>query len=423
LKRALGFYLALVSAVALWAAAPAPKPKLRFVVIFSRHGVRSPTWEAARLNQYSAEPWPSWGVAPGDLTPHGRQLMKFMGTYYRNWLSDEHLIDSQGCADAARIYIWADTAERTLESGRALAESILPGCGVQIHSQPPGTTDPIFSGSGATADRASRQETGPDATTLIAEHRAAFEALQSVLGHGALGPLPANALRRADDPPQAANQEAAESFDTGSSLSEDLLLEYANGMQGAQLGWGRLTQQNLLQALELHAVYTDLTRRAPSVARLRGANLLNVLLLSLGQAVSGKQITGAVGAADDSVLILVGHDTNQSNISGILDLQWSLPGYQPNDTPPGGALIFSLWQSQTTRQFFVKTQYIAQTLDQMRDGTPLSLAAPPANQDISVQGCEKAAGNSSGCSWDSFRAVVQRTLNTPESSEPAKGLP
>jgi len=58
-------------------------PKLRFVVILTRHGVRSPTWTLADLNMYSSQPWPDWEVAPGHLTPQGYKLMTLLGSYYR----------------------------------------------------------------------------------------------------------------------------------------------------------------------------------------------------------------------------------------------------------------------------------------------------------------------------------------------------
>ena len=126
------------------AAGAAPPPQLRYLVIISRHGVRSPTWNSERLNQYAAEPWPEWGVPPGNLTPHGRALMKLMGAYYREWLSGERLLSKKGCGDVGRIYIHADTDQRTIETGRALAETLLPGCPVAVHSEPEGSRDPLF---------------------------------------------------------------------------------------------------------------------------------------------------------------------------------------------------------------------------------------------------------------------------------------
>ncbi len=124
------FACVLWALITAWPLAAAPR--LVYVVIVSRHGVRSPTWDTARLNQYSAEPWPEWGVPPGNLTPHGRELIRLMGAYYRDWLSGEHLIHRDGCQDAPHIYIRTDKDQRTLETGRALAESIAPGCGITV---------------------------------------------------------------------------------------------------------------------------------------------------------------------------------------------------------------------------------------------------------------------------------------------------
>jgi 4-phytase/acid phosphatase len=123
-------------------------------------------------------------------------------------------------------------------------------------------------------------------------------------------------------------------------MSENLLLEYTNGFLGADLGWGRLTRDSLLKVLELHAVYADLMRRTAYLARARGSNLLAHVLLSMEQAESGKTVPGALGRPGDALLILSGHDTNLSNLSGMLSLSWRLPSYQPDDTPPGGALVF-----------------------------------------------------------------------------------
>src|ERR1700733_10326164 len=118
--------------------------KLKMVVILSRHGVRSPTWTQDRLNAYSSLPWPDWSVPPGDLTAHGHELLKLFGAFDRATLADAGLFESDGCKDAGASYIWADTDERTLESGHALAEGLFPGCAPMVHSRAPGTNDPLF---------------------------------------------------------------------------------------------------------------------------------------------------------------------------------------------------------------------------------------------------------------------------------------
>ena len=417
LQRSLALILCALGA-GLFANAASP-PALRYVVIITRHGVRSPTWKTDRLNQYSSEPWPAWGVPPGNLTPHGRALMLLMGSYYREWLLQERLLRRQGCADASRVYVYADTAQRTLETGRALAESLLPGCTVEAHSQPPGSKDPLFDPLEAglakpdweIAAQAVRERLSDPSGRFRDMHRAAFETLESVLvGEG-------SAAQKRLEPPDGIRVSVTdkgvqlnEPWSVASTLGEDLLLEYTEGMQHKDLGWGRVDANALFRILELHAVYADLMRRTSYLARARGSNLLYHVLQSMQQAATGKATTGALDRSGNAVLIVSGHDTNLSNLSGMLGLSWRLPGYQPEDTPPGGALVFSIWQEPGTAKYFVRSQYLAQTLEQMRGATPLSLSAPPAEEDLSIPGCESAT-LASGCPWDTFSRAIERALD------------
>ena len=413
------------AAIAVWmlaAAGTAPgraaSLQLKYVVIVSRHGVRAPTWTVERLNQYSAEPWPDFGVPPGYLTAHGRTLMTRMGAYYREWFTGAGMLRRQGCADAGHVHVWADTDQRTVETGRALAETLLPGCGLLVHALKEGETDPLFDPITAglakpdmdAAARAVRDRLGPQPQQLVDTHRAAFEELQRVMGGGG------NATHKLLDAPPVSvtvggkTVELSGPFSTASTLGENLLLEYTNGFQGQALGWGRLDAAALYRVLELHATYADLMRRTPYLARARGSNLLAHVLESMEQAATGKTVQGALGSPGDAALILSGHDTNLSNVSGMLGLSWSVPGYQVDDTPPGGALIFSLWKDSDAGQYFVRTEYTVQTLDQMRNATLLTMAAPPAHVNVAIPGCETAA-QGVGCSWPVFKRVLRAAID------------
>jgi len=78
---------------------------------------------------------------------------------------------------------------------------------------------------------------------------------------------------------------------------------------------------------------------------------------------------------------------------------------ETDDTPPGGALIFSLWRD-AGGQYFVKLRYVAQSLDQMRFAAPLSLAVPPESQDVALPGCAV-----SGCPWEAARQTIEKAID------------
>jgi 4-phytase/acid phosphatase len=399
------------------------------VVILSRHGVRSPTAKPEDLNRYSAEPWPDWGVAPGMLTPHGRDLIKLLGAWDRTYLSQQSLLASSGCGDAKYVFAWSDSDARTRESATALLEGMLPGCNASAKSRPPGDKDPLFDpldseigppDQGLSVAAVLGQVGGrPEA--LIDLHRPALEELERVL----LGCIPG----RNCPPELAASRRSvlAETISvgpgrgnaavdirgalrTGSSLAENLLLEYLNGWTGKDLGWGRLNASNLQEIMRLHTAYADLARRTPYIARARGSNLLSRILYSLQQAQSGKAVKEALGNADGRVLVLMGHDTNASNISGMLGVSWLLPGDQPNDPVPGGALVFELRQSKDTKHYAVRIYYAAQSHNQMRDAIPLTPENPPLRAPIFIPGCSGSSGTFD-CNWAQFEQTASAAID------------
>jgi 4-phytase/acid phosphatase len=412
-----------------------PHEQLTYVAILTRHGVRSPTWPAERLNQYSTRQWPDFGVPPGFLTPHGTKLMELVGVYDRAYLAQAGLLSASGCDDTGRVFIWADTDQRTIETGRALASGMAPDCQVEVRSLPEGTDDPLFSpialgiahADSATAVASVMGRLGSRPAAVVDAYRPAFETMQEVLLGCTPGPncppegtsvaQPLLGLAASVEPGKGDRLvEFAGPLSTASTLAQNFLLEYANAMPAKDLGWGRLTETKLHQMMTLHGAYSDLMRRTPYLARANGSNLLSHMLRSIEQAVAGKAVPGALGAPADRVLVVVGHDTNIANFAGMLGLSWLIEGYQRDDTPPGGALVFEVWRHSVTGAYTVRTSYTAQTLKQMREAQPLTLGSPPANAPVFVPGCS-TADQGFACTWSEFRRTLEAAID-PASVKP-----
>jgi 4-phytase/acid phosphatase len=305
----------------------------------------------------------------------------------------------------------------------------LPGCDAAAKARLPGESDPLYhpfeSEIGppdqGLSNAAILGQIGGRPEALLDLHRPAFEELERVL----LGCVPGR-----DCPPELAASKRSVLAEAilvepgrgnaavditgalriGSSMSENLLLEYLNGWTGQNLGWGRLNASNLQQIMRLHTAYADLARRTPYIARASGSNLLSRILYSLQQAQSGKRVKGALGNPDSRVLLLMGHDVNASNISGMLGVSWLLPGDQPNDPVPGGALVFELCQSKDTKQYAVRTYYAAQSHNQMRDAIPLTPDNPPLRAPIFIPGCSGSSGTFD-CDWAQFEQTASAAID------------
>ena len=390
---------------------------LQLVVMLSRHGVRSPIGPPDRYSKYSAAPWPAWDVPPGYLTPHGYQLMKLFGAWDRTRFSNDGLFAPTGCVDAARITIVADSDERTRETGKALAEGMFPGCQIAVHALPEGTRDPLFhpfepGGShadGALTTAAVLGRIGGSYNNLADAYRSQLTLLDSVLA--GCGHAPANAKRTSlfDIP------DAHQRVSSASTIAEDLLLEYTTGMSQADTGWGCLDGATLRTIMQVKSANWDYGTRTPAVARARASLLLDRILKTMEQGATGAAVPDAIGKPSDRLVVVVGHDTNIVTVAGALGIDWIEDG-SVNDTPPGGALLFELWRPRDGGKPFVRFEYTAQTLEQMRNAEPLTARNPPAQAPIFVPGCSRADLT---CAWDGFSAAMHAAIDPAYAGDPA----
>jgi 4-phytase / acid phosphatase len=417
------------------ASLPAPQKgggdaRLQFVVILSRHGVRSPTGDASQYEAYSRAAWPAWDVPPGNLTQHGYELMRTFGAWDRTQWAREGLLTPAGCADAARVAIVSDSDQRTRETGRALAEGMFPQCAPAVRALDEGTPDPLFHplhagvgpadppGDAQTLAAAMVQRAGGSAENLTERLHPQLAAMDRILATCGT-PEPDHTRKSLFDVPASVGAghgdhgvELRGPVNTAASLSENFLLEYTQGLPRQQVGWGCVDETTVRSLIALHTAAFDVEQRTPGAARMQASNLLDHIRRALDQAATGRADAAAPDDAGDRALFLIGHDSNLASVAALLDLHWDADGRR-DDTPPGSALVFELWKRRGTGEPFVKVYFMTQTLEQMRTGERLTAQDSPVRVELQIPGCAEP------CSWDAFARVANVAVDPAYVAAPA----
>jgi 4-phytase/acid phosphatase len=402
---------------------------LKQIIIFGRHSIRSATIDTTNLNQFSANPSPGFpGVPVGYLTPNGRVAAGLMGTYFHDYLAHEGVLTGNTNTDLARSYFRANTIERSYitaaKFGAALISgAVIPGASIPVHTfganKPDLVIDPLLAGV-ATVDPARAlaeiQGVFGNGTDLSSAYSDELSQISKVLYPPGTQPLypgksPTNnappAPQGSFDPttlpillttnaPQYTNYVTGEVLSIGVLAStmnaiDPFVMQYAVGLPTNEVAWGRLTLDELSQQTRLMTLQFDICMRQPYLARVQSSSAASHILRSMLQITGGVPLDGAFGTNQSQVLVIISSDAYLAGLAGLLDMHWLLPGYQPDFCPPGGALVFELRQVTATGQYLVRVFYTAQTFDQLRNLTTLTLGAPPATQQLLVPGGSSTA--------------------------------
>lgn len=341
------------------------------MVVLSRHGLRSPIVPNSELDEWTQKEWPYWPVNNGYLTSRGSILISNLWEALREdpWLNE--LLPQDICPNPELIYVRANTAERTQATAVAILNGLAPGCGLKYFVFDSKNKDPLFNST----------ETGDypvDMSKVFQEFYQQYKEVQEIqkelekplgLIVDILGPCPKETCKKYGLP------EGCTILDIPSSVffnKKKKKLKFIGGLHFASVAtecflfmqgeWPRGNQTNLNisyeQLEQLYPIYNTLSNivnRLPEMATSRGSLLLN----AIADALTSSDVDSNINKA--KLVIFSGHEGNIQSIAGLLNLQWKIHGYPPNGTPPGGMLMFTLWE--TPNGNIVKIHYVCQELE------------------------------------------------------------
>ncbi|VVG69994.1 AppA family phytase/histidine-type acid phosphatase [Pandoraea apista] len=400
-------------------------------VIVSRHGVRSPTHAHPPLDKLSPDPWPGWPVPAGYLTARGGSLAERMGRYYGDWLRARRVLPDNACPAPGTVYGWSDIDQRTRETGNALLQGMVPGCDMRTSHQADLTTyDAVFQPVAAgdcpldpgAARGAIEARLAPEGVAgLNKRYAATLARMSEVLDYAHSPACGAQGGCKLEEVPTRLRVEADGSgvalrgaLGSAAKASEVFLLQYGEGLPDSDVAWGRIhDEQDWVRLLEAHNAQRDLLDRTPYLASTNGTPLLAVTLDALTRSATesgafGTPVRGPALPAGNRVYVLIGHDTNVANLAGMLKLDWQLTD-QPDNTPPDGALVFTLWRNPAG-EAFVRVEMVYQSMHQMRHLTSLSLDEPAKRVVLALPDCNDGP-DAKSCRWQAFAQRTKAALS------------
>lgn len=370
-----------------YAAAKAEDYTLEKVVEVSRHGVRPPTpGDRQSIEAGTQRSWPRWLTADGNLTGHGYTAVWLKARYEARRYRQLGVLKA-GCPSPGDVYIRSSPLQRTQASAQAWSAAAFPGCGVPVHALD--KDDALFafpSDKVSESQKARYKQEALDALGGTPEQ--AQQRLQpqidtlkhAVCQHGQPCPV--------FDRPWTLNVWsnggiAIQGLDTLAAMAESIRLAWSENQPLSKVAFGQADSAARVSALlPLLTAKYDFTNDLPSAARRGGS----VLLDQIAKALQTSQSQDA--PPDVRWLLFVASDINLSYLRTLLHFSWQQGDYPRGNLPPGGSLVFERWRDNLGKRF-LRVYFQSQSLDQLRQLTPISASDPLLTTEWHPDGCQR----------------------------------
>ena len=360
--------------------------ELEKVLIFSRHGLRSPVEkDPQEMAKYSPYAWAKWDVPSGYLTAKGTVLETYFGQYLGQWLADKGLLTTERCASGEGIFAYANGVQRTIATGQAIVSGAFAGCNVQLqhHGKIGSEKDPIFN---------TQAHHPSQALIESAKNNVDLTALQQKLApnYDLGGKVGEYSIK------DGKSVKITGAISTGKKIVSALLLAHYVGKPDAEIANGRVDSQEKWRAINeiKNEYYRTLFKNNEALAQ----NVSYPLLAFIQQQLN----------SENKISLLVGHDSNIVALLAALGVE----PYELDDSleniPIGGKLLFEVWKHKPSGKLKFKLDYVYQTTEQLINITPLSLATPPNQTALTIDACTK--DESGFCDYEQFQKVLSEGI-------------
>ena len=366
------------------------------VVALSRHNIRSPlSGSGSLLGDITPHTWFEWTSNPSELSIRGALLETQMGQYFRLWLENEGLFPENYRPNEGEVRFYANAKQRTRATAHYFSAGLLPVGNVTIEMHGDyDTMDSVFNPAvtfynddyrKAVEEQIAEKGGIADMNGIHAGLRDAIDLLMDVVDMeqseaykaGNFGDLQNPGLTmilKAGDEPDVSGF-----LKTANSVADALTFQFYEMADEKAAAFGHdLTIEDWRKIHTIVDAYTEIRFGMPLLA----VNIAHPLLL---------EIRDELQAEGRKFSFLCGHDANISSVLSALGVSdYLLPETVEQKTPIGSKLLFSRWLDKNGEPYW-SVELVYQNTDQLRNMTPLSLAAPPVRYALDFEGVSKNA--------------------------------
>lgn len=358
------------------------KYKLREVVVFSRHNVRSPiTHGSSKLQLMTPHEWHKWSSAPSELTLRGGVLETINGQFFRQWTVSEGLFPENARPTSDEVLFYANSIQRTIATAQYFSSGFMPIAGIQVqHGDRIGHMDPLFDLSLHGLTDEFRQQIDREVVECYGKNGLSKESKKLTKNMALLervldfqqSPLCQSGESKGfnDHNLQLVIEEGKEPAYRGSlgeaaKPADALLLQYYEEPDKSKATFGHdISEADLREIARIQDVNNHLRFALPCIAHRTAHNLMN-------------KITDELQQPQRKFTFLCGHDTNIIGIIKCLNVK----EYEAHDaievhTPIGSKIVFEKWEDQDGH-LFIGVNHVYQSVNQIRDKELLTLSNRP----------------------------------------------